>query len=55
MMGDNFQDQLSALVDEWLSRGDDPDSMISDLEGEMARLRMIEKPEPKEGDDDTDA
>lgn len=53
-MGDdvmpNFQDELAALVDKWLGRGDDADSMISDLEGEIARLRDIEI--GPRGDDD---
>ena len=36
----NFQDELHALVDKWVEEGDDPDSMISDLESEIARLRV---------------
>ncbi len=39
----NFQDELQALVTLWLDRGDQPDSMISDLESEIARLKEIER------------
>ena len=53
-MGDeempNFQDELAALVDKWLGLADDPESMISDLESEISRLRDIEI--GPRGDDD---
>ena len=44
----NFQDELHDLVDKWIAKGDIPESMISDLEGEIVRLKDIER--RKQGD-----
>jgi len=39
---ENFQDSLRSLVEEWVGKGDDPESMISDLESEIERLKNID-------------
>ena len=49
---DNFQDQLETLVDKWIEEGDLPENMISDLQGEIERLRLVAK-EHEEGEDDS--
>jgi hypothetical protein len=51
----NFQDELEALVDEWIGKGDTPESMISDLQGEVDRLRLLEKEQEQEDGDEDDA
>jgi hypothetical protein len=42
----NFQDELHDLVDKWVAQGDDPESMISDLESEIARLKVAKRHKP---------
>ena len=44
----NFQDELESLVDKWLENGDTPESMISDLQGEIDRLMLEGKDEEDE-------
>jgi len=44
-MDKTFQDELRALVDEWIEEGDATDDMISDLESEITRLKKGESGE----------